>query len=156
MKTPNKNSAAKKGHDKAKPKSIAYWKKRVWKLVSEYIRRRAADEAKQGGYAQCCSCGTWRNWKDGDAGHFIDGRHNSIVYDPRNVHFQCKPCNGSFINQKYDRHEIKKRYEEFMVKRYGAEVVEELRQKDKENKQWSIPELQALIETYKSKIKQLP
>lgn len=144
MRTPTL-SPAKAAFRKAKNQSISHWKKKLWPLVSLYIRRRDADEW---GMVACCSCGLMRHWKQGDAGHFIDGKRNSIVYDVRNIHFQCKPCNGSFINQKLDPKDIKTKYEEFMVKRYGKKVVEELREKNKETKQWTIPELQELIKVY--------
>lgn len=129
-----------------KHESISSLKKKAWKVFSPYIRKRDADK---NGYVACCTCGRVKHWKEGDAGHFIDGRRNSILYDERNVHFQCKPCNGSFINQKFDRHEIKKRYEDFMVKRYGQKVVDELKKLNNEVKQFSRSDLEKIINKYK-------
>lgn len=137
-----------------KKMSVSYWKKRLWPLVSEYIRRRDTDE---NGTVRCVTCGRWKGWKYGDAGHFIEGRRNSIVYDPRNIHFQCKGCNGNLRdgNTSRNKEETARRYEVYMIKRYGQEVVDELRRKDKETKNWSIPELQELIKVYKEKLKAL-
>lgn len=143
---PQKDSLAAVGHRKAKKLSVSYWKKKVWEVFSPFIRLRDADES---GYVACVSCGRVKHWKEGDAGHFIDGRRNAIVYDPRNVHFQCKPCNGSFINQKVEPNEVKVRYEAYMVERYGEEVVKELRKKNNEVKQWTVGELQKLRDFYK-------
>lgn len=137
-----------------KKMSVSYWKKRLWPLVSEYIRRRDADWLDN---VKCVTCSELKYWKWGDAGHFIEGRRNSIVFDERNIHFQCKGCNGNLRNGSISRNkeETARKYEAYMVKRYGQEVVDELRRKDKETKNWSIPELQELIKVYKEKLKTL-
>ncbi len=133
-----------------KLKSVSYYKKKLWKLISLFIRRRDADE---NGMVKCCSCDRWLHWKQGDAGHFIDGRHNAIVYDIRQIHFQCKPCNGGFSNQKYNKEEVKANYEVFMVKRYGQEVVDELKAADKKRKEFTRQELIESIASYTEKLK---
>lgn len=83
------------------------------------------------------------------AGHFIPGRHNSILFDERNVHAQCYGCNvmkqGNSI-----------KYFRFMQQQYGDAVIEELERLDRENKQFTIPELETLYEAIKEKLKKLP
>lgn len=66
------------------------WKKKAWQAFSAYIRRREADD---NGMVRCCTCGTVKNWREVDAGHFVPGRNNSVLYDTRIVWAQCKSCN---------------------------------------------------------------
>lgn len=66
------------------------WKKKAWQAFSAYIRQRDADE---NGIVKCCTCGQERRWQEVDAGHFVAGRNNSVLYDERIVWAQCKSCN---------------------------------------------------------------
>lgn len=74
-----------------KPK-IGALKNKLWKLVSEYVRRKDADPHT--GYVSCYTCGAVKHWRDGDAGHAIPGRTNSVLFDLSILRFQCKYCNG--------------------------------------------------------------
>jgi hypothetical protein len=66
-------------------------KNKAWKLVSELVRRRDADE---GGTTQCYTCGTYLHWKyDAQAGHAIPGRHNAVLLDLDILRPQCYSCN---------------------------------------------------------------
>lgn len=79
------------------------------------------------------------------AGHFIPGRHNSIVYDERNINGQCYRCNcmlkGNMV-----------KYYKFMLAKYGQDVIDELEELDKQNRQISIEEYEQLIILYKQKL----
>lgn len=125
-------------HKKKNPSSSL--KKKAWAHFSIFIRTRDADWR---GYVKCCTCGTAKQWKEGDAGHFISGRHNSVLFDERNCHFQCKNCNRN-QGEQY-------KYGLFMQKRYGQEVIDELFRLDRKNKQFTRQELLDLIETYQIK-----
>lgn len=69
-----------------------------------------------------------------DAGHFIQGRHNSVLFDERNVHAQCQRCNrflhGNLVP-----------YYEYMLSRYGAKIIEELKTNDSILKKFTREEL---------------
>ena len=92
-------------------------KKKAWELTSLYIRRRYAHD---NGMAECVTCGKWLPWTEGDAGHWIpQARGNSVRYDPRNIHFQCKNCNGRLGSNPAN-------YAVFMANEYGVEVMQEL------------------------------
>jgi len=65
-------------------------KTKLWKLVSEYVRRRDADS---NGYVSCYTCDTVKHWTEGDAGHGIAGRKNMVLFDLEILRFQCKNCN---------------------------------------------------------------
>ena len=107
---------------KKKLKSITKVKKDVWDLFSKYIRLKYSDWR---GNVSCITCNKIFHWKNIQAGHFIQGRHNAVLFDERNVHPQCYSCNcckhGNLIP-----------YYEFMLKKYGKQVIEELKRKDKE------------------------
>ena len=131
-----------------KKPTVSSLKKKLWKLFSLYIRQRDADYR---GIASCVSCLAQKHWKEGDAGHFIDGRHNSILFDERQVHFQCKGCNGGLMRGKEKPKDVKKNYEIFMVWEYGQAVVNELKALDKQEKRFTVSELEELIKVYKEK-----
>jgi len=101
--------------------SVKSAKAKAWMWFSRFIRLRDSKD----GMAKCCSCDyTGSVFGKGclQAGHFVSGRNNSILYDPRNCHAQCSMCNrwkgGAPVP-----------YEMFMRARYGLEVVEELKQR---------------------------
>jgi hypothetical protein len=64
---------------------------KLWKVFSEYIRLRDSNE---NGYCTCITCGAVRHWKGLDAGHGIPRQYWATRYNEKNVHAQCKPCNG--------------------------------------------------------------
>ena len=96
-------------------------KSAVWKLCSEYNRRKDTDSD---GFGVCCSCGKPLHWQEGDAGHFIprtDGK--ALFWDPENLHLQCPGCN------RFRKEKGKIGYTLFMIRKYGEESVERMREK---------------------------
>jgi hypothetical protein len=63
---------------------------KLWKVFSEFIRKREAD---QNGLNKCFTCGTVKHWKEMQAGHGIPRQHWGTRYDERNVQCQCRKCN---------------------------------------------------------------
>lgn len=63
----------------------------LWKIYSEYIRIRDADE---NGYCTCITSGRLIHWKLCDAGHFISRRHKATKFHEQNVNAQ-----GRFDNR---------------------------------------------------------
>jgi hypothetical protein len=122
-----------------KQKSLRRLKELVWVEFSKYIRYRETDFQ---GNANCVTCKRKYHWKLLQAGHFVPGRRNSILYDERNCHAQCYGCNvgkhGDLLN-----------YIDFMKERYGEEVIKELREKNRIDKQFTPDELQLLLLHYK-------
>lgn len=103
-----------------KDTTITALKKRLWKIFSIYIRMR--DCLRTTGtitHGKCCTCE--RDYPIGklQAGHFIPGREDSILFDPVCVHAQCYRCNvqrqGEWV-----------KYFRFMEKRYDRGFVFEL------------------------------
>lgn len=90
---------------------------RLWKVFSEYIRRRDSDSE---GYGKCFTCPAIIFWKDGDCGHGIPRQHKGTKYHEQNNHLQCKKCNGFEGGEQAA-------YKEEVEKRYGAGTWDKLR-----------------------------
>lgn len=73
-----------------KSKTLRQLKVSCWKLFSEYIRRKHADE---GGTVECISCGRLMHWKESQCGHFVGGRTASVLFDEEICYPQCVQCN---------------------------------------------------------------
>lgn len=82
-------------------------------MFSRYIRRLHADAQ---GNCQCVTCGVVKHWKQLHAGHYVDGRNNTVLFDDKLVHPQCFHCNskrpGCLAGNKI-------KYTVFMIERYG-------------------------------------
>lgn len=53
-------------------------KAKAWKLFSEYVRRKYADE---NGMSRCYTSGAVAHWRELQCGHAIGGRHNAVLFD---------------------------------------------------------------------------
>ena len=105
---------------KRKDSPIIKAKKDLWKIFSMFIRMRdcfAATGTLDNGF--CCTCGRPKTYKTLQAGHFIPGREDSILFEPTCVHAQCYRCNvkrsGEWV-----------KYYRFMQKKYGQTVIDRL------------------------------
>ena len=99
---------------KKKP-TVASLKKKAWKLVSEYVRRRDADE---GGTVACYTCGELHFWKDLHAGHAIPGRRNAVLFDVDIIKPQC-PRDNIFLGGRYEIFAAK------LIREHGLEWFED-------------------------------
>lgn len=122
-----------------KVKTISQLKKKAWEVFSRYIRTLEMDWRE---YAKCVTCQELKPWKQQQAGHFIPGRHNSILFDERNVHVQCYRCNVLLKGNP-------RKYDKFMRETYGPEVIEELERLDIQTKQFTREDLENIINKYK-------
>ena len=102
----------------AKKKSKTSIAKRACQQIQQYARLKETDE---NGYGRCCSCGNIKHYTELDGGHFQPkGRnYNAACIDPRNVHSQCRSCNGFMAGNPAG-------YSAWMVSQYGAGVLDEL------------------------------
>lgn len=128
-----------------KPKKLSYYRKKAWKQFSIYVRTRDSDN---NGYCKCCTCEAIDEIRYFQAGHFVAGRNNSILFREDNCHAQDVGCNmfGG------GRPAI---YYQFMLKNYGIEVINELQAlswREVIYKQHDYEEIEA---KYKQKIKEL-
>src|ERR1700676_924657 len=95
-------------------------KKKAWKEFSIYIRTRdcliTTGDPNQG---ICVTCNRQFGFKQLQAGHWIGGRNNAVLFSEQGVHAQCGGCNGPL-----DGNPIK--YWLYMEKAYGRKVMDKL------------------------------
>lgn len=120
--------------------SITGLKNKVWKEFSRYIKVR---DANKDGYVNCCTCKKLMHWKESQAGHFVCGRKNAVLFDDRIVHAQCVTCNLYGGGEQY-------KYSLFMMEKgYTREELEELNNLKFATKKFSREELNEMHKTYK-------
>lgn len=115
-------------------------KAKTWKAFSAYIRTRDCMEYQKSHpelnepMAPCVTCGRVYPYKQLQAGHFIPGRKNSILFVMDNCHAQCYGCNcgrnGNVIN-----------YYPFMLRKYGQERIDELMKLNNTEVKFTVGEL---------------
>jgi len=127
-------------------------KKSLWKIVSQYVRLRDALETTgTKDKLRCCTCGALipAFGPDGaQAGHFVAGRNNAVLFDERGIHGQCKRCNLFRGGEPL-------LYRRFMVRKYGEKVAEEMINKRYETVMYTASDLENLIEEYTEKLNEL-
>lgn len=116
-------------------------KAKAWRQCSRYIRLKHADK---NGDVKCVTCDTVKHWKEMQAGHFMQGRSNSILFEEENIHPQCPRCNlfedGNLIP-----------YTFFMIETYGEEKIHELQRLKNSVRKWYPGELQEIHDYFKSR-----
>lgn len=127
-----------------KVRTVKQAKKRAWDMFSKYVRTR--DALRTTGTreeALCITCDRRYPIKDLQAGHFIPGRHNSILFDERGVHAQCYGCNVMKMGNTV-------KYFRKMQDLYGEGIIRELEQLDTQVKQFKVFELDEIHDKYKT------
>ena len=115
-------------------------KSKVWDAFSLYIR---LVYSSSNGECRCVTCGKWDHYRNQQAGHYIDGRNNTVLFDERLVHPQCKSCNLFKKGNKI-------KYTKFMIDWYGysMEQLDEFDNLKFKVKKFNKGELQDLLERY--------
>jgi hypothetical protein len=135
--------------------SISKAKKNAWKQFSMYIRLR--DSLKTVGNTTQCKCITcgriYPTTGKGciQAGHFIPGRHNAVLFNEEIIFGQCYSCNiglkGNWVE-----------YERAMRELYGEKKVEEFKQLSKGKAdlvKYTASDYLEIEEKYKKKVKEI-
>ena len=141
------------GMKSMKKHGVAWWKKKVWtKAFSPYIRLRDALETTGSPHTlKCCSCGKpYPAFGVGcaQAGHFIPGRHNSILFLEHCVHGQCYNCNITLKGNWPG-------YYAFMRERYGQNGIDEMLRLSKTVRKFTVEELKTMYNRYLNQIELL-
>ena len=97
----------------------------AWDAFSRYIRTRDCirftGDPTEG---MCITCKRHKPFKELQAGHFIDGRGNAVLFDERVVYSQCWQCNGKPPFGKGGNYV---EYFRFMMDEWGLEKIDEFR-----------------------------
>ena len=129
---------------KTKTISVSKAKKKAWGAFSKWVRKSRAD---QYGMVKCCSCETTLPWELMQAGHFIPGRKNAVLYSPFGVHPQCYRCN-IILNGNWPD------YYAFMDKTYGGGMIDVLLKLSNEVVQMKAHDHMAVYEKYDKLLKE--
>ena len=127
--------------------SLSALENKLDRLFSEWVRKSAADE---GGTVECVTCRKLMFWTgDGaQAGHFIKRQHRATRWDERNVGVQCIRCNKWLDGNEGE-------YGDYIIRKYGVEVHQELFRLKRTIKKFSRVDLQEMIDYYKNKLETL-
>ena len=132
---------------KKKSKTSTYYKKKLDKLFSEYIRRKDADE---NGYNHCYTCGARHHWKTLQNGHYIRRSAGlSVYFLEENCRPQCFACN-IWKQGATDEYALR------LQKECGDDILQKLHLKKQEIVKYYIPDYEELIGHYTQKIAELP
>jgi len=127
-----------------KPGKKINWKKRFWKVFSEYIRRRDR--------GQCFTCSTRKDYKEMDAGHYIPAGvcqlAPALYFSEKNVHCQCTACNRF-------KHGNLSVYAINLVRKYGPNILTELDHLKNQHTKWTDWTYKVYIDEYKRKLEEL-
>ena len=126
-------------------KKLTPSKNKAWKAFSKYIRLR--DCLKYTGDSEngvCVTCKRSYPFSKLQAGHFIAGRNNAILFDEEAVHSQCYGCNVGRSGAHVD-------YFIFMEREYGRDKIEELRAKRHLTVKFTVEDYEATERYYKQK-----
>lgn len=99
----------------------------------------------ESGYNACVTCKVIKHWKELQAGHFLPGRGNAVLFSEEGVWPQCYHCN---VGLKGDW----PRYYEFIKGKYGVERVNQMIQESRIPVKYSITDYQAIEERYKAEV----
>jgi hypothetical protein len=130
---------------KKRIKTLPDLKKELTEHFNKYIRLRDTDS---NGVGRCISCGAVINLGGFDAGHFLPTTYSATRFDEQNVHGQCKQCN-------YYKHGNLTMYGEGLVRKIGAQAVDELKMRKNNVVKLQRIHLELLIAEYRQKASEL-
>lgn len=117
--------------------------KKLDEVFSLWVRVSNAKNGK----CKCVTCGRIDNYKYMDAGHFVDRANMCTRFDELNVWPQCRTCNRLNGGEK-------KKFREFLEKKYGKTVVTELERAGRSVCKMYDPWFREAIKDYTARIKQ--
>jgi hypothetical protein len=137
-----------KGKKKTKQPTAKSVETKLWKVFSEFIRRRDAKKFSGGDIGKCITCSHTGHWKTMDCGHGISRKHQATKYDEKNNHLQCKGCNGFKSGKQFE-------YMLEVDKKYGKGTAELLLIRSKIAVKRGAFEFGILLNEYVNKLKNL-
>lgn len=141
---------------KKKPKThtIAWYKKEARTWFNRAVKYRDSHLAAGEWLFTCITCprevifkdGEGRFYKNANAGHFQPETYSNTRYNDENVNGQCSYCNHHGFGEQV-------KYARALELKYGDGTAFSLEKAAKEEKQWSIPELEQIISDSKAQCK---
>lgn len=134
---------------RVKRDKLSTHKDKAWTAFSIYIRTR--DCLKTTGHAdegKCVTCGRSYTFKQLQAGHWIPGRNNAVLFSEEGVHAQCNFCNGHKKGNPIE-------YWKFMEVTYGRELMDRLIFESHQTVIYKSFDYDEIAERYKLKTKEL-
>lgn len=133
----------------AKPITLTKAKKKAWDAFSVYIRTRDCIRFRNSlDEGICVTCNRVYPFKSLQAGHFIGGRTNALLFDERIVYTQCYSCNigggGSYVE-----------YFIFMEREWGREMIDEFRRLKFKTVKFKIYQLLEMVDEFNTRTNQL-
>jgi len=129
----------------ARKKTKSFYVKKLDTVFSRFLRMSYANDY---GIVQCYTCGKIDDYKAMQCGHYISRQHMSLRWDETNCRVQCPGCNV-FKHGNYTEYSYR------LLKEIGRKGIDDLMKKKNEIKQWTIPQLEEMIEHYSNEIKSL-
>ena len=116
------------------------------RVFSEYVRLKYADD---NGYVSCYTCGKVMKWNEGmQNGHFWGREFFATRWDERNCRPQETNCN-------YFKQGMSFKFAEKLKQEYGEDIADQLELKAKTQRGPDKIQIQAMIEDYQAKVKEL-
>lgn len=134
---------------KKKTISTSKAKAKAWQEFSKFIRTR--DSIATTGDTDsgvCCTCGKLIPFKQSQAGHFIAGRTNALLFDEDIVHLQCYACNVCNHGEQLE-------YYYYMKRHYTEDQILEMRKLRYQTVKYTADELLQIADKYKEKTDEL-
>lgn len=134
---------------KKKTISTSKAKAKAWQEFSKFIRTR--DSIATTGDTDsgvCCTCGKLIPFKQSQAGHFIAGRTNALLFDEDIVHLQCYACNVCNHGEQLE-------YYYYMKRHYTEDQILEMRKLRYQTVKYTTDELLQIADKYKEKTNEL-
>ena len=134
---------------KKKTISTSKAKAKAWQEFSKFIRTR--DSIATTGDTDsgvCCTCGKLIPFKQSQAGHFIAGRTNALLFDEDIVHLQCYACNICNHGEQLE-------YYYYMKRHYTEDQILEMRKLRYQTVKYTADELLQIADKYKEKTDEL-
>jgi hypothetical protein len=131
---------------KQKKPMVSKLKKEADKWFSLYVRYRDGKFENGEWYSQCITSGEWMPLKKAQAGHFISRRYNATRFEEENVNAQSYRDNVLFNGEQY-------KYAIAVDLKYGDGTAKKLSEMAKESHQFTVEELQTIIDDAKEQVK---
>ena len=135
-----------KSEKNKKKRTLSACKKQAWVAFSRWIRLRdCIATTGDSGFGVCITCGKRVSYTSSQAGHFIAGRTNAILFDEDIVHLQCYGCNVCNHGEQLEYYYAMKKLG------YSEDEINTMRQRRNTACKYTADDYAAISEYYKKK-----